>query len=378
MTSLRCLFVVQGEGRGHMTQALALKAILKGAGHRVAAALVGRSARREVPAFFLDGLGVPVHFFQSPNFVADAATRSVRVLPTLVHTTRHARRFAESLPVFDAAFARYRPDVVLNFFEPLAGLYYYRRRPAVPMVCLGHQYLAFHPAFPFADGRRVDRWALTRFAHLTSYGAARRLALSFYPAPDAPGHRLMVVPPLLRPELFRQPAGQDDGFLLAYVLNSGYADPFLRWHAANRHVPLHLFWDRPDAPDVQPVDATLTLHRLHGERFLAMMARCSGLACTAGFESICEAFYLGKPVLMVPVEGHYEQACNARDAERAGAGVAAPSFDLDRLVALTRTHRPPLQDFQAWVALAEDRFIEAIEGAVGSAAPRVMGAYGAS
>lgn len=50
------------------------------------------------------------------------------------------------------------------------------------------------------------------------------------------------------------------------------------------------------------------------------MAGCRAYATTAGFESICEAMYLGKPVLMVPA--HIEQDCNAHDAMRAGAGLS--------------------------------------------------------
>ena len=53
------------------------------------------------------------------------------------------------------------------------------------------------------------------------------------------------------------------------------------------------------------------------------MASCSGLVCTAGFESVCEAMYLGNPVIMVPVAGQYEQACYALYGEYSGAGLAS-------------------------------------------------------
>jgi hypothetical protein len=64
------------------------------------------------------------------------------------------------------------------------------------------------------------------------------------------------------------------------------------------------------------------------------MAACKGLLCTAGFESVCEAMYLGKPVLMVPVAGQYEQACNALDGEQSGAGKKADFFDFSLLTTL--------------------------------------------
>ena len=78
------------------------------------------------------------------------------------------------------------------------------------------------------------------------------------------------------------------------------------------------------------------------------MAACKGLVCTAGFESVCEAMYLGKPVLMIPVAGQYEQACNALDAEASGAGMASDSFDFGKLENLTYSNFEARLEVRAW------------------------------
>ncbi|MFP3471683.1 glycosyltransferase family protein, partial [Micrococcus sp. SIMBA_144] len=75
----------------------------------------------------------------------------------------------------------------------------------------------------------------------------------------------------------------------------------------------------------------LTFHLINEQLFLEKMATCKGFLTTAGFESIGEAMFLGKPILMVPVKGQYEQRCNALDAEMAGAGKASDTFDLSVL-----------------------------------------------
>ena len=62
------------------------------------------------------------------------------------------------------------------------------------------------------------------------------------------------------------------------------------------------------------------------------MAGCLGVVCTAGFESISEAAYLGKRLLMVPVQNHPEQTVNALDAQLAGLGVYDTGFRLSRLL----------------------------------------------
>jgi UDP:flavonoid glycosyltransferase YjiC (YdhE family) len=40
---MKVLFVIQGEGRGHLTQALSLKQMLHNEGHEVVGVLVGKS-----------------------------------------------------------------------------------------------------------------------------------------------------------------------------------------------------------------------------------------------------------------------------------------------------------------------------------------------
>ena len=45
------VFAVQGEGRGHLTQAIATYELLLSRGHKVAAVLIGSSSRREIPSF---------------------------------------------------------------------------------------------------------------------------------------------------------------------------------------------------------------------------------------------------------------------------------------------------------------------------------------
>ena len=370
MPSLKYLFIVQGEGRGHMTQALALRALLARAGHQVCCVLVGHSALRDVPAFFLQKINAPVSYIDSPNFVYDARNRSVRPLTTLVQAARSAPRFRESLRRIDAHLRQHQPDVVVNFFEPLAGLYYALHQPAVPMVCIAHQYLFLHPAHPYPPGHPIQQRANKRFTQLTALGASRRLALSLAPLADRPDARLSVMPPLLRDEVFRQTPAQEP-FFLAYLLNSGYAGEIIRWHTQNPEQVLHCFWDNHHADPVEHYDATLTFHRLDDEKFLALMARCRGLITTAGFESVCEAMYLGKPVLAVPVEGHFEQYCNSLDAVAAGAGLAGRRFDIDRFARFVPTYQSPARAFRQWVHQAEVRFVQALEAVVDSPVPVV-------
>ena len=121
--SLRCLFIVQGEGRGHLTQAMSLRRMLVQQGHRVGEVVVGKSDRRTVPAFFEETFDAPVTYVDSPSFVSAGDDRSVRMGTTLMHELTRTPSFFDSLSTIQAAVDRHDPDVIVNFFEPLGGVY---------------------------------------------------------------------------------------------------------------------------------------------------------------------------------------------------------------------------------------------------------------
>jgi uncharacterized protein (TIGR00661 family) len=177
-----------------------------------------------------------------------------------------------------------------------------------------------------------------------------------------PQKNITVSPPLLRRQVFELHPKKAEDFVLVYLLNHGYAAQITEWHKRNPEVILHCFYDKPDAPPEWNYDDTLTFHRLDGDKFLRLMAECKYVACTAGFESVCEAAYLGKPLFLVPVENHIEQRINAIDATRMGLGVTDSSFNLDRLRELPQ--RLDNRKFQAWLARADALVLQTLDRAV--------------
>ena len=52
--SKKYILAVQGEGRGHVTQAMTMYDLLVEEGHTVCAVLLGSSGKRDIPNFFLE------------------------------------------------------------------------------------------------------------------------------------------------------------------------------------------------------------------------------------------------------------------------------------------------------------------------------------
>ena len=354
---MKFIFIVQGEGRGHMTQAISLFQILVSNGHEVSHVIVGKSKRRELPKFFVDNLNAPITQLDSPNFLTDKKSKSVSIFKTLFVNLARISVFLRSVRRIDAIVQSNQPETIVNFYDFLSGLYFLIKRPKVKHVALAHQFLLNHSEFEFPKGRIYDRFSLLLGNKLAGYRAGKLLCLSFRHMKDESQKRLKIVPPLLRTEIKQQTVSKEDHFLV-YMVNHGYSEQVKEFHQKHPEIPIHCFWDKRDEPNELKIDDTLTFHRLDDKKFIKLMSSCKGYLTTAGFESVCEAMYLGKPVLMVPVKGHYEQSCNALDAKKAGAGISSNIFDLELLLEYLPIYTEMKDEFQLWCAQTEILFLK--------------------
>lgn len=353
---MRFLFLVQGEGRGHMTQAISLFKLLTGAGHEVASVLIGKSPQRVIPDFFYQQIKCPVKTYSSPNFVVDGKQKGIRVFSSVLYNLKRFKTFRKELRFISDTIQELEPDVVINFYELMAGLCYMVYKPKAPMICIAHQYLIFHNRFTFPRGKYFSRFLLKSHTRVTSFGAKRMLALSFRSLTSIPEKRIYVVPPLLRPRVLEITPTNEE-FILGYILNSGYAKEIADWHMGHQDIKIRFFWDKKEADEVTEVHDNFTLHKINDKTFLEYMGKCMGFSSTAGFESICEAMYLKKPILMIPTRGHFEQECNAVDAQKAGAGIVDDHFNLSRLLQFIHQYEPDHKSYTEWVQKANELFL---------------------
>lgn len=359
---MKFLFVVQGEGRGHFMQAIEMKAMLERHGHEVVCCLVGKNPARVVPQYFYDRMqGTVVDSFESPNFVQGVGGKRPSYFNSFIENVIKLPGFSISMHRLRTTIAQVEPDAIINFYDVMVGISNYLAPMPIPIISVGHQYLFLHKDFDFPSRKsKLELDPLRLFTMVTSVGSCRRLALSFYPLEDDTERDIIVVPPILRTEV-RSVATEHGNYIHGYMLNSGFAEEVQAWHAQHPEVEMHFFWDKADVPDTYELQPGLTMHRINDKKFLQSMAGCGGYATTSGFESVCEALYMGKPAILVPV--HIEQECNGYDAMKVGAGVVSDHFDIDRLLELMQEYKPNVE-FRAWCDQAEQRIIDAIESTV--------------
>ena len=357
---MRYLIFIKGDGRGHITQALALTQLLTRQGHEVCALIVGCEQTTHLPAFLFAKATVPVERIYSPNFAPDARYKGISWSKTILEGLRSSASYRQTFVRIKQLVALYNPDVLINLFEPMLTLYRLRSRNRLPMVSLAHQYLMLHQEFTFPRGRRVERSVVRNYTRFTRLTGDKMLALSFYDFPDDEKRHIYTVPPLLRSEVFERTPTLEDHFVI-YVLSHGLAEDIQAFNRENPELRIHAFWNKKDAPETWDASPTLTFHQLSDTLFLDKMASCQGIACTAGFETVCEALYYRKPAILMPSANQYEQYVNAYDAEKVGAGKMVKTLDLRQLKRFLPTYLPQHQEYLDWMKRGAEKLMFHLE-----------------
>ena len=336
---LRILFIVQGEGRGHITQSIALDEMLKNSNHEVVAVISGISPQRELPPFFRKHFGEKIIGIRSPNLLKDTKNKGVRMFLSLLFNLMISPIFIISIFRINRHIRHIKPDLIINFHELLCGFRKIFFRSSIPLVSIAHQYMYYHPRFDFPKISAFSRFSLKTVNYITTFGSALRVALNFSGEENYVGKSLMVAPPLLRQSIRESESVLSDHFLI-YILNEGYREDIIAFHKKHPEIKLHCFTDAETLADKEIFSSNLTFHALDAEKYIHLLRSCKLLLSTAGFESVCEAMYLGKPVVIIPVRNHPEQKINAMEAKKTGKAFVAGNFDTDMILGA-------FDDFQA-------------------------------
>ncbi|MFA5000064.1 MAG: glycosyltransferase family protein [Patescibacteria group bacterium] len=361
---MKYLFFIQSDGRGHLSQALALREKLEKRGHEVVGAVVGVSSDYVLPEFFKEQINAPLFFIASPTFIKDKKNQGVKIFKSALKAVWHLPAYIASLKKIKKIVDKLKPDALINFYEPIAGNYFRFYRKTLPMFCIAHQHFIEHPFSRWPKISRLAKMSFKLYNRLTSPRRAVRIALSFAAAGDQKDKKLFIVPPLIRETIKNQKTNNND-YLLVYLLNHGYSEKIIALSQAHPELKIEAFWDKSTG-ETAPAGPNLNFHPLSGQKFIDYLANCRAYISTAGFDSVAEAAYLQKEILLVPTKNHFEQKCNAFDAARGGLAVSADDFDENALLKLEKNRKSEAakdgrKAFKSWVDSHDYKIIDVLE-----------------
>ena len=321
-----CSIIIQGEGKGHFSQALTYMKILEKRSVGVKRVYIGRSLFKPHTGYYAMPPGVPVTSFLGPGFIRTPDRRGIRILFSLLLNLLISPLYIFEVCRIGILMIRDGSDTVVNFYDPVGALAARWWKRGAERVILSHHFYLSHPAFIHPHGLERSYFWLQLMNRIMMRSAHRVIALSF--RKEKPAGRITVAPPLIddRVRQGTRTGGERD---LCYFLSPGYVEDALSYYKKHPGLQADIFTDEQPSAEIP---GNVEVFAPSREAFLAAMLQCRRMICTAGFDTVAEAFYLGIPVFLIPTENHYEQYCNALDAARTGMAFQLEGIaDLDEV-----------------------------------------------
>lgn len=204
-------------------------------------------------------------------------------------------------------------DVVINDFESITSLAC--RYKKLPSVNMGHQ-AAFQSNLVPRPGKPaiMGEWMLKHYAT-----AAQYIGLHFKKYDD------FIFEPVIKKEIL-QATPVNKGHITVYL--SAYRDQVL----LKQFQQLSAFRFEVFSKEVKKPEQhkNVRLIPVNQRLFNESLIHSFGVVTGAGFETPAEVLHLGKKLMVIPIQGQYEQYCNAAALQQLGVPVVSkidPNFN---------------------------------------------------
>ncbi len=286
---MKILYAIQGTGNGHISRARDFIPALQ------------KKADIDI---LISGIQFDVSLPQEIKYKFKGASfifgkhGGVDYLETLKHLS--PLKFINDIRKLDL-----RPyDFILNDFEPVSAWAGKFKKKQV--IALSHQSAFLSPHTPRPDFK--DSFAEGLFRKYAP--SNKQIAFHFEEYDN------FINTPIIRRDI-RDLVSTNNGHYTVYL--PAYHDKLLlKLLSSIQHVNWQIFSKREKEAytignvSVLPID---------NDKYNKSVASSTGLLTGGGFEAPAEALFLGKKVLVVPMNGQYEQACNAEALRRMGVPV---------------------------------------------------------
>lgn len=300
----RILFGVMGDARGHVSEALTIA--------------------QEMPKHeFLFIGGDKVHDLKGEGYLVEdvpmASTRyrnnSVDLPATVINAVKvflNSRKIVERIA---GVIAEFDPDLILTdyeYFTPLAA-----RSVGRVCVSLDHQHVMTHCVYEPPAQQRLSRIMTMLPVRLLYSHSAKFIIMSFFELPTINPETTMILPPLIRKGV-RMLKSEIQNHVLVYQTSPTFHRLLPALEQLESQFLIYGLGTRSPRNN-------LVFKPASKEEFLQDLASCRYVITNGGHNVICEALYLGKPVLSFPISNAYEQFLNAYFLEKRGFGAYSTS-----------------------------------------------------
>jgi uncharacterized protein (TIGR00661 family) len=286
---MKIFYAIQATGNGHISRAMQLYPYLQKYG-TVDFFLSGNNASLNIdlPVKF-KSKGCSLHYSKCGGLDYWDIVKNIKPIELY--------KEAKSLPLKNY-------DVIINDFESVTSLACQLQK--VHSIQFGHQASFVSKATPRPAKKSVMGELILK--HYAS--SPKQIGLHFEK------YDSFIYPPIIKDEIV-QAIPQDLKHISVY-LPSFNKECLEKAFKKVKDVAFHWFLNDVE---FKYTDGNITYFPVNQKLFNESLISCHGIITGGGFETPAEALYLGKKILSIPIQNHYEQECNAEALKRMGVPV---------------------------------------------------------
>jgi uncharacterized protein (TIGR00661 family) len=216
-------------------------------------------------------------------------------------------------------FEAFKPNLLITDFESYSVRA--AQRMGLPLMCFNHQQILTHTRYEVPRRYAWDAWVARVVINTVMPKQPEHVLLSsfFYP-PLRHEQGATLVPPILRAAVRDMEPSTGDHVLVYHNDPTGVVGLIETMQALSEYRFIAYNFDPP--PDAARTMPNVQFKDPEIDGFLVDLASAKAVVSTAGFTLISEALYLGKPLLVMPNGGIFEQTLNALYLKRENLGEA--------------------------------------------------------
>jgi len=291
---MRILYGIQGTGNGHLSRAEEIVPILKKMAQ--VDVLISGNQSQIKSSFDIQYKRNGLTFLASKDGRVDLFRTIINSSPI---------KLIKEIKNFDSK----KYDLVISDFEPISA--WSALINGIPCVELSHQAAVLNKNAPQPENKdRISSYILNHYC-------PTKIKYGFH----FQKYDETIFTPIIRSQI-RELNPSNKGYYTVYL--PAYHD-YVLWQILDQFdVEWHVF----SKYSKQPYQFNkIRFNPINNDSFKQSLENCEGVICGAGFELPSEALFLRKKLMVIPMVGQFEQACNAESLRKMGVTVL-PTFDL--------------------------------------------------
>lgn len=291
---MRILYGIQGTGNGHLSRAEEIVPILKKMAQ--VDVLISGNQSQIKSSFDVQYKRNGLTFLASKDGRVDLFRTIINSSP--IKLIKEIKNFNSK-----------KYDLVISDFEPISA--WSALINGIPCVELSHQAAVLNKNAPQPENKdRISSYILNHYC-------PTKIKYGFH----FQKYDERIFTPIIRSQI-RELNPSNKGYYTVYL--PAYHD-YVLWQILDQFdVEWHVF----SKYSKQPYQFNkIRFSPINNDSFKQSLENCEGVVCGAGFELPSEALFLQKKLMVIPMVGQFEQACNAESLRKMGVTVL-PTFDL--------------------------------------------------